>query len=254
MCGSLYPDMCEVDGELLPIFDFQKPDDTHYIVFEVLGMPSGKNFSVVEIPDDYMLEVGRSNSEICIPDVSVSKKHATMKFDMSVGELVLNDSGSKYGTQIVIQRPLKLHVNQPLFVVNGLALIKVELKEDEKTFAEMCCSCFGKPSRNEAQEQELRSALLPYEDIRQYLPSDLQQYEDELSKVPERTRKECFDRFCRYTPHLMPIARNAYYVKCLDSEPDAMSVVYSSMEMTGSLRNSINLQKNQLRSSLLIRE
>ena len=45
--------MCEYNGELFPIFDFDKPDDCHYIVFEVLGMPTGKNFSVVEIPDDY---------------------------------------------------------------------------------------------------------------------------------------------------------------------------------------------------------
>ena len=37
-------------------------------------MPVGKNFSVVRIPDDYMIEIGRSNSEINIPDISVSKK------------------------------------------------------------------------------------------------------------------------------------------------------------------------------------
>ena len=36
-------------------------------------MPIGKNFSVIKIPDDYLLEIGRSNAEICIPDVSVSK-------------------------------------------------------------------------------------------------------------------------------------------------------------------------------------
>jgi len=37
-------------------------------------MPSGKNFSVVKIPDDYLLEIGRSNAEMCVPDLSVSKK------------------------------------------------------------------------------------------------------------------------------------------------------------------------------------
>ena len=37
-------------------------------------MPAGKNFSVIKIPDDYILEVGRSGAELNIPDVSVSKK------------------------------------------------------------------------------------------------------------------------------------------------------------------------------------
>jgi hypothetical protein len=37
-------------------------------------MPVGKNFSVVRIPDDYQIEIGRSHAEMCIPDVSVSKK------------------------------------------------------------------------------------------------------------------------------------------------------------------------------------
>jgi len=68
--------MVEVNGNKYPIFDFERPTDMNYMVFEVLGMPSGKNFSVIEIPDNYIMEVGRSNSEICIPDVSVSKKHA----------------------------------------------------------------------------------------------------------------------------------------------------------------------------------
>ena len=74
MCGSLYPDMVDVKGELFPIFDFNKPKNSNYIIIEVMGMPVGKNFSVVKIPDNYRLEIGRSNSELNIPDVSVSKQ------------------------------------------------------------------------------------------------------------------------------------------------------------------------------------
>jgi len=69
---------------------------------------------------------------MCIPDVSVSKKQATLKFDMQVGELVLIDSNSKYGTHIMIQRPIPLRLNRSLYVVNGLSLIRIELKQDKK--------------------------------------------------------------------------------------------------------------------------
>lgn len=65
-------------------------------------MPVGKNFSVIKIPDNYLLEIGRSSTEINIPDVSVSKKQATLKYDLSINELVLTDINSKYGTHILV--------------------------------------------------------------------------------------------------------------------------------------------------------
>ena len=81
--------MIEVKGKLYSIFDFNKPKKSNYIIFEVLGMPAGKNFSLLKIPDNYTIEIGRSNAEMCIPDVSVSKKQATLKYDLAVGELIL---------------------------------------------------------------------------------------------------------------------------------------------------------------------
>ncbi len=74
VCGDLYPDMVEVGDQMLPIFDFQKPKSINYLLLEVMGMPQGKNFSVIKVPEDYTLEIGRSNCEFQIPDVSISKK------------------------------------------------------------------------------------------------------------------------------------------------------------------------------------
>mmetsp|Transcript_10318 Transcript_10318/g.15784 ORF Transcript_10318/g.15784 Transcript_10318/m.15784 type:complete len:162 (+) Transcript_10318:3001-3486(+) len=53
VCGMLYPDMVKVNGKLFPIFDFNKPKKSNYLIIEVLGMPAGKNFSVIKIPDNY---------------------------------------------------------------------------------------------------------------------------------------------------------------------------------------------------------
>ena len=66
--------MINVGDKLFPIFSFEQPPKTNYIIIEVLGMPAGKNFSVIKIPDDYIIEIGRSGSEMNVPDVSVSKK------------------------------------------------------------------------------------------------------------------------------------------------------------------------------------
>ena len=64
---------------------------------------------------------------MCIPDVSVSKKQATLKYDLTVGEIILQDTMSKYGTHVLIQRPVPLKVNSPLYIMNGLSLMKLEL-------------------------------------------------------------------------------------------------------------------------------
>lgn len=102
MCNALFPDMIQVKGKMYPVFDFSKPKKSNYIVLEVLGMPAGKNFSVIKIPDNYQIEIGRSQAEMNVPDVSVSKKQATLKYDLSVGELVLQDTNSKFGTHVMI--------------------------------------------------------------------------------------------------------------------------------------------------------
>ena len=65
--------MVDVRGKLFPIFDFNKPKRSDYIIIEVLGMPAGKNFSVIRLPENYQLEIGRSSAEMNIPDVSISK-------------------------------------------------------------------------------------------------------------------------------------------------------------------------------------
>jgi len=70
--------MMEVNDKLYPIFDFKKPSNNNYLILEVLGMPVGKNFSVIKMPDNYELEIGRSGAEVNIPDVSVSKKQGTL--------------------------------------------------------------------------------------------------------------------------------------------------------------------------------
>jgi pSer/pThr/pTyr-binding forkhead associated (FHA) protein len=90
-------------------------------------MPVGKNFSVIKIPDDYIIEIGRSGSEMNVPDVSVSKKQATLRYDITIGELVIQDLDSKYGTHIMIQRPIPLRPKNPVYIVNGLSLIRCEI-------------------------------------------------------------------------------------------------------------------------------
>jgi hypothetical protein len=142
VCGALYPDVVEVQGKKHHVFEFSKPKSANFMVFEVLGMPAGKNISVVKLMDNYWLELGRSGAEIWVPDVSVSKKQARIKLDMSLKEIIVEDANSKYGTHLLIQRPIPLSLDKPLFVVNGHSLIRMKMQRRKKKLVEVLCGCF----------------------------------------------------------------------------------------------------------------
>ena len=197
--------MIEVKGKMFPVFDFSKPKKSNYIIIEVLGMPAGKNFSVIKIPDNYQIEIGRSQAEMNVPDVSVSKKQATLKYDLSVGELVIQDTNSKFGTHIMIQRPITLKPNKPTFAINGLSLIRLELKKDKFSFD--CCNFGGSSSSKYEDETQFL-----YDDVKLKMPSDLLRYINE-DKNMDKILQEPSYKFLDNPVHLMPLSRHAFYMK-----------------------------------------
>jgi len=52
LCQTAYPDQVLLDGRKYEIYEIDRPKDNHYLVMEVLGMPSGKNLQVLKIPND----------------------------------------------------------------------------------------------------------------------------------------------------------------------------------------------------------
>lgn len=54
------------------------------------------------MPDNYAIEVGRNDTELNIPDMSVDKNHGLLKYDSELGEIVYKDNDSKYGSLLLI--------------------------------------------------------------------------------------------------------------------------------------------------------
>ena len=93
LCTQLYPDQVQVSGRVHQVFRFKRPSKAKtFIVFEILGLPNGKNFSVVLIPPFYDLEIGRQLADIVIPDMTVHQRHAILKHDLAINELVLTEN------------------------------------------------------------------------------------------------------------------------------------------------------------------
>ena len=113
-------------------------------------MPVGKNLKVIKVKEDFTLSIGRDEeSDVRINDSSVSFKHATIRFDYSISEFVLQDDFSKYGTLLLIRDPIKLSSRRETSIQVGSSIITLKLERNKITsllskICAQCKSCFDK--------------------------------------------------------------------------------------------------------------
>ena len=59
------------------------------------------------------IKVGRGHdADIRVTDISVSRFHAKMNYIEETGEYFLEDNNSKFGTLVLVRKPLKLLENR----------------------------------------------------------------------------------------------------------------------------------------------
>ena len=92
------------------MIDLQKPSGCDYIILESLNQMKEncniKSIHVIQLNGDE-LTIGRGHeSDVRINDISVSRKHAVLKYNTDEGTLLLRDLKSKFGTLILIKKPL----------------------------------------------------------------------------------------------------------------------------------------------------
>ena len=114
ICKTPYPFKFKLKGVEKPfeLIDLQKPVNCDYIVLESLNQMKDncniKSIHVIQLTGDE-LTVGRGHeSDVRINDISVSRSHAKLKYNIDEGTLLLRDLKSKFGTLILIKKPLKI--------------------------------------------------------------------------------------------------------------------------------------------------
>lgn len=167
----MYPDSFSLRGKEYEIYEFEKPMYQNYIVFQMIGVKKEKNFTVLLMPDDYQIEIGNTESELILSDISVSKEHGSIRYDTSINEIVIQDNDSKYGTFILIQQPILLKIHNPLYVLNVLSLIKISITKESSFKLKMQslfnCLIKTKSSLPKGKEQYL------YENVKESMPSEI---------------------------------------------------------------------------------
>ena len=114
ICKTPYPYKFKVEGmeKTFDLIDIQRPEDKDYIILESLNQMKEncniKSVHCIQLTDDN-ITIGRGHeSDVRINDISVSRSHACLKYDREKGTLLLKDLKSKFGTLILIKKPLKI--------------------------------------------------------------------------------------------------------------------------------------------------
>ena len=114
ICKTPYPFKFKLNGVEKPfeLIELEKPIGCDYIVLESLNQMKEncniKSIHVIQLGNDELI-IGRGHeSDIRINDISVSRSHAKLRYDIEKGTILLRDLKSKFGTLILIKKPLQI--------------------------------------------------------------------------------------------------------------------------------------------------
>ena len=140
ICKTPYPFKFKLNGIEKPfeLIDLQKPVDCDYIVLESLNQMKEncniKSIHVIQLTGEE-LTIGRGHeSDVRINDISVSRNHAKLKYNTEEGTLLLRDLKSKFGTLILIKKPLlikekKIHLQIGRTYIEGWLMGMAEFEK-----------------------------------------------------------------------------------------------------------------------------
>ena len=150
VCGKNIPLRFEKSGKKYNFLEFE---DMNYIVLEYLGKITGKSSNenggdknnedkelkkvyIIKLEDE-LIKIGRNTkdnkSDINIPDLSISRNHAVLKFNKENGTLFLENRNKKNientSTFILIKDNFKINKKQIKFMT-GKCYITINLKNE----------------------------------------------------------------------------------------------------------------------------
>ena len=143
ICKTPYPFKFKLTGIEKPfeLIELQKPTDSDYIILESLNQMKEncniKSIHVIQLTGEE-LTIGRGHeSDVRINDISVSRKHAILKYNTEDGTLLLRDLKSKFGTLILIKKPLlikekKIHLQIGRTYIEGWLMSMADFEKLRK--------------------------------------------------------------------------------------------------------------------------
>ena len=136
VCLSPYPLRFRIAefNKTYELIDINMPDELDYVILESLDyMKDNGNIKSVHLVqlNDEEINIGRyDTNDIIDTDISVSRKHAVMKYNKETGKLYLENLSEKFGTLVLIKGNIKMKDKKIHFQV-GKSYIVANLVDDE---------------------------------------------------------------------------------------------------------------------------
>ncbi|KAL4463861.1 hypothetical protein ABPG74_005798 [Tetrahymena malaccensis] len=145
LCKFKYTDENSFVGKNFESVLIQKPN-CPYLMLELLSKEKSivRAIQLIKFEKVSQIVLGRgSDSDIRISDISVSREHAIIKLENN--KFMIEDQKSKFGTLILIQRPIELSPSfNKIEVQIGRSICYFQIKK-QSNFLTACCS--GKGSK-----------------------------------------------------------------------------------------------------------
>jgi len=130
LCKSGYPAYIHIGHEQQPLVEVPKTTPP-FVVLENMVRDSQQHASrglhVISLADNKLLKLGRGHeSDVRIADVSISRCHATIRFQR--GQFILEDHNSKFGTLVAMKKPRPLEPGNSISIQVGRSVLALSLQ------------------------------------------------------------------------------------------------------------------------------
>jgi len=131
LCKSIYPTYVTVGGERTPLAEVPRTQPP-FIVLENMERDSRQHarrgLHIISLAEK-AVKLGRSHDcQVQIADVSISRCHATIRFDH--GQFLLEDNNSKFGTLVAMKKPRLLESGSTVSIQTGRTVLSLCLQPD----------------------------------------------------------------------------------------------------------------------------
>jgi len=135
ICKDTLPSTLEIRGEQIDMLGAEKPSDSPYLFLERVDCAVEKKGMYVVGDLSGETWIGRSYSnKIVVNDISVSRSHASIKYEN--GKFLIFDNKSKFGTLVQVKEPIEI-TQEKMVIQCGKTVVAFSLKS-EKIKRERC--------------------------------------------------------------------------------------------------------------------
>ena len=139
-CHTPYPTRFKLkdNDKIFDLIDINEPNDCNYMILESIDYKQDdkycKSIHIIKLikKNGEPFKIGRDNdNDIIDRDISISRHHAILRFNEVDGTIIIQNWESKYGTLILVRKPIKI-LDKKIYLQVGKTYTEVCLKDKEE--------------------------------------------------------------------------------------------------------------------------